>query len=342
METAAPKIWNNPKFEKFRARVEDGTFDQFMNCVLGLNFVLTIVESVYDLHNLPEPASLSQLDVVFSCAYALEVFAKLSVWSFGEYWSNEANQFDFWTTWLLLSTCLLQGELHRYANILRLLRLLRVLKQLKTLKSVQFMISTITQLVIRSKDILTFLGVVIFFFTSLGVQCFGGLLYEGNPDLVGSEYLEGKQAVLNFNDVPMGFALWFVMLLCEYVATFAEAVNMTSKIPCAWLLFPIFYVSAVSIVFELVKAFTIEVFIGLHEKKDEEPEPDFEGVDKICEQFEERGQVLHWKAIGDTSKREKLQEAYKEFLEEEETAHAHEHGLHGHAHSIHGHIEHSH
>merc|ERR1719359_1829907 len=179
------------------------------------------------------------------------------------------------------------------------------------------MIATITKLVIMSKDILTFLGVVVFFYTSLGVQAFGGLLYDGNPALAGSEYLEAKQSVLNFNDVPMGFALWFVMLLCEYVANFADAVDRTSAIPGAWLVFPIFYVCAVSIVFELVKAFTIEVFIDLHEKKDEEPEPDFEGCDEIKAGFDVRGEALHWRAIGDLSKREKLRDAYKEFLEEE-------------------------
>merc|ERR1719236_158040 len=142
---------------------------------------------------------MSQLDVVFSVSYAFEVFGKLAVYSFEYYWSERANQFDFWTTWLLLSTCLLQGVLARYANLLRLLRLLRVLKQLKTLKSVQFMMSTIQQLVICSKDILTLLGVVVYFFTSLGCQLWGGLLYNSNPQLAGSEYLKNKWAVLNFN-----------------------------------------------------------------------------------------------------------------------------------------------
>lgn len=349
LEVWMPAVWNNVKFKKFRATVEDGTFNTFMTCILGLNFILVIAESVYDLHNWTEPSYMSQLDIVFSLAYAGEVFANLSVWSFEEYWSETANQFDFWTTWLLLSTTLLKGELSRYANLLRLLRLLRVLKQLKTLKSVQFMIRTIQQLVVMSKDILTFLGVVVFFFTSLGVQCFGGLLYDGNPALAGSEYLEAKQTVLNFNDVPMGFALWFVMLLCEYVANFADAVDRTSDIPGAWLLFPIFYVSAVSIVFELVKAFTIEVFIDLHEKKDDPPEPDFEGVDEICAEFHSRGEALHWRAIGDTSKREMLREAYKEFLEEEEEhKHGHgegHHGHHGHGlghHGVSAFVEHSH
>lgn len=326
LETCCPSVWNTATFKWFRGAVWSGGFDDFMNCILGLNFILVVTESVYDLHDWKEPKWMTRLDLIFSLSYAGEVFAKLSVYSLEEYWSETSNQFDFWTTWLLLSTCLLQGVLSRYANLLRLLRLLRVLKQLKTLKSVQFMIATIQQLVICSKDILTLLGVVVFFFTTLGVQLWGGLLYDTNPDLEGSEYLEKKWAVLNFNDVPSGFALWFVMLLCEYVACLADAVHRTTHTPMTWLVFPLFYVSAVSIVFELVKAFTIEVFIDLHEKKDEEPEPEFECLEDTKEEYFKTGQALHFKALGDISKRGKLLDAYHEILESGE----HEgHGGHG-------------
>ena len=52
------------------------------------------------------------------------------------------------------------------------------------------------------------------------------------------------------------------MLLCEYKAEFTDAIAKTSQIPFSWSIFFIFYVFAVSIVFELVKAFTIEVAIS--------------------------------------------------------------------------------
>merc|ERR1719158_1131648 len=109
------------------------------------------------------------------------------------------------------------------------------------------------RLISASTDILTLLGVVLFFFTNLGVQAFGGGLYEANPLLKETEYLEKKWIVFNFNDVPMSFGLWVVCLLCEYVPAFAEAVDNTSDIPLAWLIFPVFYICGVSIVFELVK-----------------------------------------------------------------------------------------
>ena len=48
------------------------------------------------------------------------------------------------------------------------------------------------------------------------------------------------------------------MLLCEYVPDFPEAINKVSSIKGSWLVFLLFYMGGVSIVFELVKAFTIE------------------------------------------------------------------------------------
>jgi hypothetical protein len=188
-------------------------------------------------------------------------------WDF--YMSTPSNKFDFMTTMLLLATSIFEsvlGSLSTYANILRLFRLLRIVKQLKSLEGVQFMADTVIKLVCKAQDMLVLLLVVIFGFTVFSVQLFGGLLYEENKLLEGTSYHEEKEFVLNFNDFMMAFGLWFVNLLCEYKPSFAEAVDKTSLIPRAWLLFGLFWAIAVCITFELVKAFTIEVYMDLREK----------------------------------------------------------------------------
>merc|ERR1719230_564760 len=123
------------------------------------------------------------------------------------------------------------GSLKRYMNVLRLLRLVRVIKQLKSIPQVIFMVTTITRLVTEAKDILTLLLVVMYFFTMLSVQLFGGLLYKSNPALEESEYKEANFWVLNFNDFLTAFGAWVVMLLCEYQNEFADAIIRTSSIP---------------------------------------------------------------------------------------------------------------
>merc|ERR1711957_271071 len=58
-------------------------------------------------------------------------------------------------------------------------------------------------------------------------------------------------------------------LLCEYVPKYAEAVYAVTETPFnrSWLLFLVFYGWGVRIVFELVKAFTIEVFLACWDDK---------------------------------------------------------------------------
>merc|ERR1712232_910795 len=146
--------------------------------------------------------------------------------------SSVSNQFDFGTTWLLLASSvadeLMEGnasaEVKRYMNILRLLRLLRVMKQLRRFPAVTLMVETVYGLVLASTEILTLLGVVVFFFTTLSVQLWGGMIWEGREELKETEYAEVKHWVLNFNDVGMAFGVWVVTLLCEYLPEMDEVI----------------------------------------------------------------------------------------------------------------------
>merc|ERR1712187_520882 len=204
-----------------------------------------------------------------------------------------------------------------YMNILRLLRLLRVLQQLRRFPAVTLMVETVYRLVLASTDILTLLGVVVFFFTTLRVQLWGGLLYIGNPALEESEYAENKHYVLNFNDLLMAFGVWVVSLLCEYVPEFPEVIESVSAWPWTWVIFPIFYLFAVSVMFELVKAFTIEIFMEL-KKKVGKKEQIFEPIEELKKTFAEDGLSLHYQIIGDESMQEKIVEVLNELAEEGE------------------------
>jgi len=195
------------------------------------------------------------------------------------YWSDNSNKFDFYTTWLLFGAWSLrfvhirelQQDLMRYANILRLLRLLRVAKKLKKNKEVKFMVSTVIKMLEGATDILTLLGVTLYFFTTIAVNFFGGLLYQGNPKLKHSDYDEKHWYVFNFNDCLMGYTTWFTQLLCEYAPEWADALNRVAMYgDFVWYIYPTFYVLGVAIVFEILKAFTIETYLALKEMHDED------------------------------------------------------------------------
>ncbi|CAL1134963.1 unnamed protein product [Cladocopium goreaui] len=336
-----PGFWESKGFTYFRNQVYSGNFDTLMNYVLLLNLLLVVSETAYDLNGWEEAKLMEHLELFFSFIYVTEVGLTLCVYSWGQYWSSRSNQFDFMTTWLLLGSSVgyelvdTKGmNVKKYMNILRLLRLLRVVKQLKRLNAVQFMIATITKLIMASQEILILLGVVVFFFSALGMQLWGGTLYATHPALEGTEYEEKDMFVLNFNDFLMSFAVWVVLLLCEYKDEFPSAVAATNSLPGSWIIFLIFYILGVSIIFELVKAFTIEVFVELHKHRNEEVK-EFQALEAVENEVKSRGQTLHYRVVGDLTLHQKMIQALEEM--EHEIHEALENGDHSHANHANGH-----
>merc|ERR1712039_408356 len=83
----------------------------------------------------------------------------------------------------------------------------------------------------------------------------------------GTEYKEKHWYVFNFNDMFMATALWFNQVLCEYVPTCTDAIYKTSNHPdLAWLIFPAFYFIGCAILYELLLAFTVQVFFDTKEE----------------------------------------------------------------------------
>merc|ERR1719321_1027746 len=97
----------------------------------------------------------------------------------------------------------------------------------------------------------------------------------------------------------MAFGLWFVNLLCEYKPSFAGAIHRVSW-GGSWLICPLFWGIAVCVTFELVKAFTIEVYMDLKKKwdnkaKNGEDKP--EVIAEIEKDFEMRELRFWWKCL---------------------------------------------
>merc|ERR1719316_1853716 len=114
------------------------------------------------------------------------------------------------------------------------------------------------------------------------MNLFGGLLYEGNEALDESEYAEKHWFVLNFNDMPMAFMSWFVQILCEYVPNYADALRRTATAAgysygfysgCIVLLF---YITTAAIMYELLLAFTVDVFMDVKKEQGNNKEKEVE------------------------------------------------------------------
>merc|ERR1712039_1107499 len=104
---------------------------------------------------------------------------------------------------------------------------------------------------------------------------------------------------------------------CEYVPSFPEAVDRVSPMPGAWIIFPIFYVIGVSIVFELVKAFTIEVFVTLYKERnrpqtEHQEDAFYECMVGLTQALKSKGECLHYYEKGLAEEQHLFQEALEE------------------------------
>ena len=57
------------------------------------------------------------------------------------------------------------------------------------------------------------LFLVYYIFATLGIQLFGGLIYEGNEALAPTGFAAGEYWPLNFNDFPSGMVTLFVLMV---------------------------------------------------------------------------------------------------------------------------------
>ncbi|CAK0808833.1 unnamed protein product [Prorocentrum cordatum] len=317
----------------FRRHYKDGNFNWFMNYVLLVNLTLVVCESIYEYNGWDEPGYMENLELTFSLVYVVEVALHLVVISWDEYISFRSNQFDFFVTWLLLCSSIFDetssgfgGDPKRYINILRCLRLLRVVKQVLKIKEVQTMVEAVSTIVTASKEILSLLCVFILFYSALGVQMWGGLLYEGNKRLEETEYDEKDWYVLNFQDVPMAAGVWVVSLISEYIQDFPDALRRVSGWPVlSKSIFISFYILSVCIIFELVKAFTVEVFIRLKAKQklamqNGQSEKNV-ALKEVKDEFGKQGQILHFRLPGDPMVQEKMEEILGEVEEKVKEEH---------------------
>ena len=76
---------------------------------------------------------------------------------------------------------------------------------------------------------------------TLGVQLFGGTVYDGNPALEGTDYMEEGYDILNNNDYAMAFMSLFTFITAGPYHEFIEAAE--AAIPVVGYLYHVsFYV----------------------------------------------------------------------------------------------------
>jgi len=283
-----------------RHLVESGLLDRRINQILLLNTLFMVYESVNDLSGFKEVFWVEPVETFFSVVYLGDVFVRLSVVSFSTYWMNPSNRFDFVVSVVLffsgISTLIPQVRHYRwivtYFNLLRALRIVRLIGHIERF---QTMFACIANLWLVCGDMFLMMGITICCLGTLGMNCFGGLLYASNPALAGTDYLTGGDTLWNFNDLLGSCLTVLNMLICTFQPEYVEALNNVSKVPSAGLIYCLFvFCVGVSLAFNIVTAFTIDVFVALEESKhDKKRSVQEDNLESLRAQLRAEGKLLH-------------------------------------------------
>eukprot|EP00929_Paragymnodinium_shiwhaense_P011891 TRINITY_DN11826_c0_g1_i1.p1 TRINITY_DN11826_c0_g1~~TRINITY_DN11826_c0_g1_i1.p1 ORF type:complete len:835 (+),score=236.61 TRINITY_DN11826_c0_g1_i1:125-2629(+) len=305
-------------------RFEGSCFDVFMNMVLVSNTVWIVVQSYYDLSNLETPPYFERVDLFFCFFYLLEVGMKLLYWSFAEYWTSTDNRFDFVTTFVLAAAASLyifpaihvDRETLRYLNMLRIVRILKALSNNSYFRRICYVIKL---MITSCQQVLAMNFLIVYLFAALGMQMFGGRLYESNPALKGQDYFDSHLQAWNFNDMGSGICTMFYFMLCGWIGEVASVVTaLEAPYTPFWVgahtfMFS-FYVVGPLLAWNVFAAFSIDVYCKLDSMMND---GDMDAKDEVSQnlkkmqaKYAEEGYALHiWKSA-EVVKAKLLREMY--------------------------------
>jgi len=308
-------------------------FDYVMNTVLGVNVLWLIVESIYDLNDLEEPAGFASLDLVFSFVYMGEVVMKLCWWSWEEYWMNSDNTFDFITSVILgvagTGTLIFDAprDMLRYLNLLRVIRLLKALNNIPEYERIT---KIITRMIKTCGDVLIMNFLVIYLWTAVGQQLFGGKLIKGNPALADNDdldFFDSHFQIYNFNDMLLGMITMFFVTITQWIDQITivcmalyDHYTVGWFATCAfWLSF---FVASPLIAFNVFTAFSIDIFLKLEEMSSPENQKlgDIaQNLGGLQKDMAAKGSILHIQESSNL-RRERVYKAMFEEAEAEDEA----------------------
>jgi two pore calcium channel protein len=188
----------------------------------------------------------------------------------GRYFSSGVNRFDcaaawlpaFAEAWALVqygAAVAFDGNIARLVLLSRLLRLMRVFAHSPRFRVIA---DTMAATVPAAASLFGTLWVLMYTFSLVGVDAFGGAVYYGNPHLEGSEYQSSGYLELNFNDMMSGVVTLWCMLVVNDWSVLMEGIIRASGRTGLWrLYFMTFYIIAVVACLGVLTSFIIDSYM---------------------------------------------------------------------------------
>jgi len=100
-----------------------------------------------------------------------------------------------------------------------------------------------------------------YIYAIVGMDLFGGLIREDNPDLVGTVFADSGYYLNSFNDVFYAYVTLFELMVINNWHVIAEGYVAATGTQVTWWFFISFSVSAALFIINIIVAFILEAFI---------------------------------------------------------------------------------
>ncbi|KAG6386942.1 hypothetical protein SASPL_152123 [Salvia splendens] len=299
-ESCCPTFYRSYTSQKLKDFVRGDKFGYVVAFVLILNFVAVVIETTLDIEDNSAQDAWQKIEFVFGWIYVLEVALKVYSFGFVNYWRDGQNRFDFVITWVIVigetatylspsgQTFLSNGEWIRYLLIARMLRLIRLLMHVKQYRA---FVATFLTLI---PSLMPYLGIIfctLCIYCSVGVQVFGGIVNDGNPNLSKTDLQDNELEVsvcvcpldvslyplrltssvpltrfsyllFNFNDYPNGMVTLFNLLVMGNWQVWMQSYMELTETKWSYIYFISFYLITILLLLNLVVAFVLEAFFA--------------------------------------------------------------------------------
>lgn len=200
-----------------------------IDLVVVVDVILLIYETIVLLSEDGRPSPLSPwIQASFVFVYVFEMLLKLVVMSPKGYWSSPLNRFDalvsvaslIVTIIVLVPNAVSDPLLIRVFTLIRVFRLFRILSRLQRFQVLFGAVLRIGAVLVRAS-----LPLLIYytFFALLGMTLYGGLIYEGNPKLIGTSFqAAGYINCSSWNDGYSSFVTLFQLMIVNNWFIIAE------------------------------------------------------------------------------------------------------------------------
>jgi two pore calcium channel protein len=217
-------------------------------------------------------AQLLGLEFLFGWVFAMDALLKACLQGWRVYWRSTLNKFDFIVTMLIVALhffSLLHPNARPWVSYLIIIRGFRTIALLSLITRWRLMAQTLIIVIPATAPILALQFLVCSVFSLLGVHLFGGLVYEGNPALAGTQYSTLGFEAFNYNDYASAMATSFNLCVVNkwYVIMDGYAAATDSKWSRAF--FMAFWAIAVVFTLNVVVAFFTEALTGQMEKAEQ-------------------------------------------------------------------------